>query len=118
MVPVTTVASQTRGFNTKDGPDLPGTDLGNQSLESRALDQAGAGSPKVLVDHSDVAESQLPGTICQVVLATLTLLVVLHLTSGGLTDVDDGSPPKVLIRQFRIHRFLRLPDGLRPRALR
>src|ERR1700730_12814300 len=100
MVPVTTVSSQTRSFNTKNGSDLTGTGRGNQSLESRALDQAGAGSAKVLVDHSDVAEPQLPGTICQVVLATLTLLVVLHLTSGRLKDVDEGSPPKVLIIQF------------------
>jgi hypothetical protein len=112
MMPVTPVAGQTRGFDTKDGSYVSGTDLGNKPLESRASDQTGARAPEVIVNHSDVAEAQLSGTIYQTVLATLALLVVQHLTRRGLTDVDDGSPPKMFISQFRVHHFLRLPDGL------
>jgi hypothetical protein len=118
MMPVTPVSGQTRGFDTKDGAYLSGTDLGNKPLESGAFDQTGAGAPEIIVNHSDVAEAQLSGTIYQAVLATLALLVMQHLARRGLTDVDDGSPPKVFISQFRVHRFLRLPDGLRLRVLR
>jgi hypothetical protein len=118
MMPDTRIASQTRGFDTKDRAYLSGTDLGNKPLESRAFDQTGPRAPEIIVDHSDVAEAQLSGTIYQAVLATLALLVMQHLARRGLTDVDDGSPPKVFISQFRVHRFLRLPDGLRVRVLR
>jgi hypothetical protein len=82
MMPVTPVAGETRGFDAEDGADLSCTDFGNQSLKSRAFDQAGTGPPEILIDYGDIAKAQFACPIRQIVLAALTLLVVHHLPDG------------------------------------
>jgi hypothetical protein len=57
MMPVPSVAGQTRGLDAVDGPNLAGTDQSDQPLEARALAATRAGASQIIVDYGDRARS-------------------------------------------------------------
>jgi len=75
MVPVATIARQTRGLDAEHAADFTGAYFAHQSLKSGALDAPVPRAAEIFVDHGNVAEAEFPSATDQAVLSELALLV-------------------------------------------
>src|SRR5262249_16007710 len=89
MVPVTSIACQSRGLETEDGAYFAATDLGHQTLKAGAINQSRSCAPQILINHVDSLKAQLSSPVFQAILASLAFQVVCHLSRGGLANVYD-----------------------------
>ena len=101
MVPVATIAGQSRGLDTKYSAYFTSADFGHQALKSGALHQPRTRSPQILVDYVDSLKAELPGPVHQSILTPLAFLVMSHLAGSGLANIDDGLSQKTLRRELR-----------------
>lgn len=88
VMPVTTVARQTRGIEAKHGADLPGTQSCHQTLEARPGHHAARRPAKIVVDDLYTPKPAGPGDLYQLVLPSLALEIDLDLRRRRLPDVD------------------------------
>src|SRR3954463_14939330 len=74
------------------------TDLGDQPLETGAALGGGGRKTEILVDDHDLGAwpAQSASSVGEAVLELSGLAVVLDLLEGGLPDVDDGEPIKMM----------------------
>jgi hypothetical protein len=96
-MPVAAVPCQPRGFDRKDGAHFAAQHRGNESLKPWPIHKTRTGSPKILVDHNDVGKAQLAGTVLKAILAALALVIVVNLSKGRLSNVNDGAPFQMII---------------------
>jgi hypothetical protein len=87
MMPVPAIASQARGVKTENGTDLACTEPSNKLVETRTRYGPARRTAKIVVDYLDIVEPPLARFINEVVLATLTLEMDLHLRLSGLTHI-------------------------------
>jgi hypothetical protein len=102
MVPVATVARQSRSFDTKDGTHLAAAYFGDQTLETRALNQAGTSTPEIFIDDVDLLKAQLASTILQPILTALAFLMMEYLVRCRLANVDERFARKALSGELRL----------------
>ena len=89
-MPITSIACQSRGVETKHCANLSGAQGGNQAVEAGSLDGATCGATKIVVDYLDIGEAASTCDFNQLVLASLALQVQLNLLLRRLPDIDDG----------------------------
>ncbi|SEF11404.1 hypothetical protein SAMN02787142_8256 [Burkholderia sp. WP9] len=89
MMPVSTVARQTRSIQTQHRSDLSGTKPPDESLETRPGHRSARRTAQVVVDDLDVAKSPALRFLNKLVLTTLALKVHLDLRLGRLADIDN-----------------------------
>src|ERR1700732_3795898 len=65
---------------------------------------AGARAPEIIVDDHDVLPPQLPRWFRKAVLTPPAFVIVQHLVSGRLTNVDEGTARHVIRRDLGHHR--------------
>src|SRR5881296_2167396 len=107
MMPLTTVACQSRPLNTKYSPYFAATYFRGQAFEAGTIDPARTGPSQILINDDDVLETQLAGSICETKLEACAFLVVNQLARLGLANINDSFPRKTFRREFRIHPLLR-----------
>jgi len=90
MMPVTSIARESRGVETKHGANLSGAQSGNQAIEAGSFDGATCGATEIVVDYFDIGEAPSTCDFDQLVLAPLALQVQLNLLRRRLADIDDG----------------------------
>ena len=74
-MPVTTVARETRRFDSEHSAYIASADRRNQALEAWPRDPA-AGTAEIVVDHLDRGPAERTSAIGEAILATATLMVV------------------------------------------
>src|SRR3954464_12537130 len=137
LVPVATGAGEAAALEAEREADMADTNLGAQPLETGAALGGGGRKTEILVDDHDLGAwpAQSASSVGEAVLELSGLAVVLDLLEGGLPDVDDGEPIKMMGGHFvrRAHRSGRkvgaharsprpgwpgaaLPDGRSPRS--
>src|ERR1700680_4490370 len=89
-MPVAAVARQAGGLDREDRSGAPLADCRQKALEARPGD-AGARAPEIIVDDHDVLPAQLPRAFRKTVLTPPAFVIVQHLVSGRLTNVDKGA---------------------------
>ena len=57
-------------------------------------------TPEIIIDDYDVLPAQLPRTFLKAVLTSPAFVIVQHLVSGGLTNVDEGAARQVIRRDL------------------
>ena len=82
MVPVASIAGQTRCFDAQYSSHFSRADLCYKTFEARPLHFAGTGTPEVLIDDLYFMKSKLAGVIGQTVLPALALQIVNDLTAA------------------------------------
>ena len=92
LMPVPIVAGQARSVETDHKTGVAEADLGNQLLETVALDAARARFAEILVDdlHALIRPPQTDGAIDQAILQLRALLMLPHLVHGRLPHVNIG----------------------------
>jgi hypothetical protein len=93
LVPVPVVTRQTRRIQTEHQPCLAEANLRDQPLKAMP---SGTGCPrlaKIVIDTLDALPrpAKAGGSIGQAILQLRALLVLAHLTGGGLADIDVGA---------------------------
>src|SRR4051812_13265295 len=98
LVPVATGAGQARDLEAEHEADMAETNLGDQPLETGAALGGGGRKTEILVDDHDLGAwpAQSASSVGEAVLELSGLAVVLDLLEGGLPDVDDGEPIKMM----------------------
>jgi hypothetical protein len=89
MMPITSIARESRGVETKHRANLSGAQSGNQTIKAGSLDGATCGATEIVVDHFDIGEAASTCDFNQLVLAPLALQVQLNLLWRRLADIDD-----------------------------
>jgi hypothetical protein len=89
MMPITSIARESRGVETKHRANLSGAQGGNQTIKAGSFDGATCGSTEIVVDYFDIGEAASTCDFNQLVLAPLALQVQLNLLWGRLADIDD-----------------------------
>jgi hypothetical protein len=89
------VAGEAGDLDREDRPGAALADRRQKALEARRVN-AGAGAPEVIVDDHDVLPEQLPRGFCKAVLTPPAFVIVQHLVSGRLTNVDEGAAGQVI----------------------
>ena len=56
-MPVTSIAREPRGIETKHRANLSGAQGGNKAIEAGSLDGAACSTTEIVVDHFDISES-------------------------------------------------------------
>src|SRR6516225_3599303 len=79
MMPITSIARESRGVETKHRANLSGAQGGNQTIKAGSLDGATCGATEIIVDHFDIGEAASTCDFNQLVLAPLALQVQLNL---------------------------------------
>jgi hypothetical protein len=79
MMPVTSIACESRGIETKHGANLSGAQSGNQAIEAGSFDGTTCSTTEIVVDHFDIGEATSTCGFNQLVLAPLALQVQLNL---------------------------------------
>ena len=102
-MPVAAVARQTGGLDRKDRPGAALADRRQKALETRPGD-AGARAPEIIVDDHDILPAQLPRAFRKPILTPPAFVIVQHLVSGRLTNVDEGAARQVIRRDLGHHR--------------
>ena len=74
-MPITSIACESRGLETKHGANLSGTQGGNQAIEAGSFDGATCSTTEIVVDHFDIGEAASACDFNQLVLAPLALQV-------------------------------------------
>ncbi len=82
MMPVPAVTGETGGVEAKYGTDLAGTEPGDELVEARARHGSAGRTAQIVVDDLDILKSPAARFIDEVVLATLTFEMDLHLRLG------------------------------------
>jgi len=88
-MPITSIARESRGVETKHRADLSGAQRGNQTIEAGSFDGATCSATEIVVDHFDIGEAASTNDFNQLVLAPLALQVQLNLLWRRLADIDD-----------------------------
>src|SRR5260370_36704367 len=98
MMPITSIARESRGVETKHRANLSGAQSGNQTIKAGSLDGATCGATEIVVDHFDIGEAASPCDFNQLVLAPLALQVQLNLLWRRLPAIDTrlalSNPPR------------------------
>src|SRR6516165_9378397 len=81
MMPITSIARESRGVETKHRANLSGAQGGNQTIKAGSLDGATCGATEIVVDHFDIGEAASTCDFNQLVLAPLALQVQSNLES-------------------------------------
>ena len=89
MMPITSIAREPRGIETKHRANLSGAQGGNKAIEAGSLDGAACSTTEIVVDHFDISETASTCHFNQLVLAPLALKVQLNLLWRRLADIDD-----------------------------
>ncbi len=89
MMPVPSVARQTRRIQTQNRPDLSGTEPPDKPLEAGPGHRSTRRAAKVVVDDFDIAKSTALRFLNKLVLTTLALEVHLDLRLGRLADINN-----------------------------
>ena len=90
-------------LDREDRSGAPLADCRQKALEARPGD-AGARAPEIIVDDHDVLPAQLPRAFRKAVLTPPAFVIVQHLVSGRLTNVDEGAARQVIRRDLGHHR--------------
>src|SRR5215469_3534334 len=107
MMPLTTVAGQSRPLHTKYSAYFAAAYFRGQAFEARTVDPTGAGSPQIVIHDDDALETERAGSILEAELKACAFLVVDQLPRRGLANINDSFPSKTFRREFRIHFLLR-----------
>ena len=93
LVPVRTVAGQSRGLIGDDHADLPQPDLGGEMLKAEAAGGGRGGAAGIVVDdqHVFLMPAEFAGTPPHGVLQPLALRVREHLMRTRLSNIDHGA---------------------------
>jgi len=75
MMPITSIARESRGLETEHRTNLSGAQGGNQAIEARSFDGATCSTTEIVVDHFDIGEAASTCDFNQLVLAPLALQV-------------------------------------------
>jgi hypothetical protein len=75
MMPITSIARESRGLETEHRANLSGAQGGNQAIEARSFDGATRSTTEIVVDHFDIGEAASTCEFNQLVLAPLALQV-------------------------------------------
>jgi hypothetical protein len=57
MMPITSIAREPRGIETKHRTNLSGAQGGNEAIEAGSLDGATRSTTEIVVDHFDIGEA-------------------------------------------------------------
>src|SRR5215831_678043 len=104
LLPLAAVAAETRNFARCHRAHFSQTDFCYHTLESGSGDQPGSRSSQVIIHDFNLVPSQLMQPLFHRVLQLLTLQVVDHLISGGLTNIENRFPCQVLWPDLLTHR--------------
>ena len=98
LIPVGTIAGQTRDVVGEDDPDLLEGDKGDEFLEAAASLGGPGRQAEIAVDDVDVVVIPAVGTgpVGEAVLEAKALLMGQDLVGAGLPDVDDGQASEVV----------------------
>jgi hypothetical protein len=91
MVPVPSIAGQTRCFDAQYSSHFSRADLCYKTFEAWPLHFARTGTPEVLIDDLYFMKSKLAGVIGQTVLPALALQIVNDLTGRGLSNINNST---------------------------
>src|SRR6266536_4005280 len=108
MMPLTTVARQSRRLNTKYSSYFAATYYRGQPFEAGTVYPTRTASPQIVIHDEDALETQRAGSIRETELEARAFLVVNQLARLGLANINEGFPRKTFRREFRIHPLLRL----------
>ncbi len=89
MMPISSIAREPRGVETKHRANLSGAQSGNKAIEAGSFDGATCSTTEIVVDHFDIGEAASTCDFNQLVLAPLALQVQLNLLWRRLADIDD-----------------------------
>src|SRR5205807_10632730 len=115
MMPITSIARESRGVETKHRANLSGAQGGNQTIKAGSLDGATCGATEIVVDHFDIGEAASTCDFNQLVLAPLALQVQLNLLWRRLADIDDRLALENHCWKESVMRCHRRPPALPPR---
>jgi hypothetical protein len=87
MMPITSIARESRSVETKYRANLSGAQAGNKTIEARSFDGPTCGATEIVVDHFDIGEAASTCDFNQLVLAPLALQVQLNLLWRRLADI-------------------------------
>src|SRR5215469_16846690 len=102
MMPLTTVAGQSRPLHTKYSAYFAATYFRGQAFEARTVDPTGTGSPQIVIHDDDALETQRASSILEAQLEARAFLVVNQLARRGLANINDSFPSKTFRRKCRI----------------
>jgi len=89
VMPITSIAGESRGVETKHRANLSGAQGGNEAIEAGAFDGTTCGATKIVVDHFNIGEATSTCDFNQLVLAPLAFQIQLNLLWRRLADIDD-----------------------------
>jgi hypothetical protein len=89
MMPITSIARESRCVETKHRANLSGAQGGNEAIEAGPFDGATGGATQIVVDYFNICEAASTCDFNQLVLAPLALQVQLNLLWRRLADIDD-----------------------------
>lgn len=98
VMPVPTVASQTRCLEAKYGTDNALADLPDQLSKTWAIHRAARGDAEVVVYDRNIAEPVFASELCELVLAASALEILCNLNARRLTNVDERTPSNYTLR--------------------
>src|SRR5207253_10081247 len=87
MMPITSIAREPRGVETKHRANLSGAQGGNQTIKAGSLDGATCGATEIVVDDFDIGEAAATCDFNQLVLAPLAVQVQLNRRGRRLADM-------------------------------
>jgi len=103
MLPVASVARQSRRLDAIDRADGARAEFGDQSLEAGSRGEAGARAAEIVVDDRDGGEAGGARGLGQGVLTLSALEVAQYLRHRRLADVDDGGARQMISADLRAH---------------
>src|SRR5512145_2965108 len=109
MVPVSSVARETRCLHAEHRSSVATADECHEPLKARSLYESGPRTTLVFVDGHHRRKAHLASHVRKVVLAALALSVIDNLPRRGLAHVDNRAPTEVLVSDLGVH----LPSPLR-----
>src|SRR6516225_8939849 len=107
MMPLPTVACQSRPLPTEYSPYFAATYFRGQAFEARTVDPTRTASPQIILHDDDALETQRAGSIRETELQACAFWVVNQWARLGLANINDRFPRKTFRREFRIHPLLR-----------
>src|SRR5262249_16472518 len=112
MMPITSIARESRGVETKHRANLSGAQGGNQTIKAGSLDGATCGATEIVVDHFDIGEAASTSDFNLLVLAPLALKFQLNRRGRRRGDIAARLALETHCRKESVMRCHRCPPAL------